>query len=315
MEFYKAFSFATTVTAPIFLLLVLGVLLRRFQLIDEHFSHVASRLVFNVALPVMLFMSVLKVDLTNHDHYAVTLLGLLATIALYFTYEFLTPKLISNRTDRGIVIQGAFRSNMGIIGLAFCFNAFGPDVAGVASLYLGAVTVLYNVLSVITLNRSLNSDSSPLVAIKNIARNPLIIAILLAYLLSYLDIKPPAIILTTGSYLGQMTLPLALLCAGATLNFKVDKHSLNATFVATLGKLLVSPIVVTGSGFLLGFRGQELGVLFLMSSSPTAAASYVMAKAYGGNASLAANIIALTTILSIAFISLGILLLRSAGLI
>ena len=67
MEFYQAFSFATTVTAPIFLLLVLGVLLRRFQLIDEHFSHVASRLVFNVALPVMLFMSVLKVDLTNHD--------------------------------------------------------------------------------------------------------------------------------------------------------------------------------------------------------------------------------------------------------
>lgn len=52
-----------------------------------------------------------------------------------------------------------------------------------------------------------------------------------------------------------------------------------------------------------------------MTSAPTAAASYVMARAMGGNATLAANIIALTTVFSLFTCTLGIFLLSSFGVI
>jgi hypothetical protein len=65
---------------------------------------------------------------------------------------------------------------------------------------------------------------------------------------------------------------------------------------------------------LAGFQGIDLGVLMLMSGAPTAAASYVMVRAMGGNAVLAANIIAVTTLGSILTTSLGVLVLRAAGL-
>jgi hypothetical protein len=51
-----------------------------------------------------------------------------------------------------------------------------------------------------------------------------------------------------------------------------------------------------------------------MSSAPTAAASYVMVRAMGGNAVLAANIVVLTTLGSILTTSLGITVLRGMGL-
>jgi predicted permease len=65
----------------------------------------------------------------------------------------------------------------------------------------------------------------------------------------------------------------------------------------------------------LGFRGMELGVLLFMSSAPTAAASYVMVKALGGNAFLAANIIAITTVGSLITTSASMMLLGQLGLI
>ncbi|MDF4922420.1 AEC family transporter, partial [Vibrio parahaemolyticus] len=59
----------------------------------------------------------------------------------------------------------------------------------------------------------------------------------------------------------------------------------------------------------------ELGILFFMNASPVAAASYVMARSMGGNATLAANIIALTTVLSTVTCTLGILFLKFYNLI
>jgi malonate transporter len=60
---------------------------------------------------------------------------------------------------------------------------------------------------------------------------------------------------------------------------------------------------------------MRLGILLLMWSAPTAAASYVMVRAMGGNAALAANIIALTTLGSLVNTSVGVVVLRSLRLI
>lgn len=307
-----AFSFS--ITGPIFVMLVLGIVLARIGLLTDAFIDVGSRLVFNVTLPSLLFISISKTDFAQTVNATLVVYGLFATLVVFVLLELASRGLVEPAEDRGVVVQGSFRSNMGIIGLAYCVNAYGETGLATASLYLALVTILYNVLSVITLNRSLSRRRGVAGILGGIARNPLIIGIVLALPVAWAGIELPAILLDTGSYFAQMTLPLALLCTGGSLDLRALRHGLHNALIASVAKLAVVPALVTAGGVALGLGELELGVVFLMSSAPTAAASYVMVRSMGGNAQLAANIIVITTLGSVLVTSLGITWLRGWGL-
>lgn len=313
-EFFRILEFSFSVTGPIFVILVLGVWLRRRGMLTDGFVDAGSRLVFNVALPALLFISISKTHFEAAANFSLVAFGVAATISTFLVLEWVAARWVNVASDRGVVVQGGFRSNMGIVGLAYCINAYGEQGLVAASLYLGLVTILFNILAVITLSRSLHTGSSIKGVLKGIVTNPLIIGIVAALPVSAMDWKLPALVIQSGQYFADLTLPLALLCTGASLNFarlKLERHS---TVLASVAKLIFVPVVFVVGGYLAGFRGIDLGVLLLLSSTPTAAASYVMVRAMGGNSVLAANIIALTTVGSIFTTSLGIMALRAAGL-
>ena len=314
-DFLATVEFSLAVTGPIFVILGLGAWLRRAGMINEAFIEVGSRLVFNVTLPALLFISVAKTRLDTSANLALIGFGLVATLAAWGLAEVLATVAVSAERDRGVVVQGAFRSNMAIVGLAYCVNAYGEAGLVAASLYVGIVTILFNILSVVTLNRSLHAQQGITPVLRSVATNPLIIGIVLALPVSISGLRLPAIVLQSGEYFANMTLPLALLCTGAALDFRSLRHDPRDTLLAAAGKLFAVPLLFVAGGIAWGFRGIELGVLLLMSSAPTAAASYVMVRAMGGNAALAANIIALTTLGSLVTTSAGIVLLRSLRLI
>lgn len=313
-DFLATLAFSFGVTGPIFILLGLGIVLRRVGLLNDALIEGGSRLVFTVALPVMLFLSVSQTRIGAGGSLAMIGYGLAATLLIFMLAEALAVRIEPAR-DRGVVVQGVFRSNMGIIGLAYCMNAYGSAGVATVSLYLGVVTIFYNVLAVITLSRSLSQNRGVGPVLRGIVRNPLIIGIVLALPVSYFELKIPVVLLKAGESLTGMTLPLALLCTGATLNFGSLRREPGSTLFATVGKLVMAPLLYTAGALALGFRGIELGVMVLMVSAPTAAASYVMVRAMQGNAALAANIIALTTAGSLITTSALLTVLRAAGVV
>ncbi len=310
-------SFAIHITAPIFCILGLGIFFKRRGLITDDFARIGSELVFKVTLPCLLFV---KLVVTDFRHFLPTQLvfyAVVSTLAVYFLLErFASPRIADHR-DRGVFVQGVFRGNLGIIGLAYCLSAFGEQVVPIASIYLAFVTTLYNVLAVITLTRhqeqSTNGKRTQFI-INGIVKNPLILAIAAGVGLSLSGIAVPRIILNTGSYFAQMTLPLALLCAGASIRLREFQTS-PPLYWAMACKLFLVPLLVTAGGVAIGLRGESLGVLFLMFSAPAAAVSYPMAQAFGANHHLAAAIIAATSLGSIVSSTLGIFLLRVFSLI
>lgn len=316
-EFFTQLHYSFSVTGPIFLMLGLGVFLKRRGILTDPFIETGSKLVFTITLPAMLFLSVAKADLAQIGN--VNLLGyaVVANILIYLLFESLAGKLIKERRNIGVVVQGAFRANTGIIGLAYVSNAFGETGLAIGSLYVAAITVLYNILAVITLSRA-NPQQQQLgtrFLIRSITTNPLILSIVLALPFSVFTIPIPQILTDSGRYFADMTLPLALLCTGASLDFKQLRQSSTLTHFASSGRLIIAPLLITLAGYWAGFRELELGIIFLMSAAPTAAASYVMARNMGGNANLAANIIAITTLGSLFTCSLGITLLKTFRLI
>jgi predicted permease len=73
------------------------------------------------------------------------------------------------------------------------------------------------------------------------------------------------------------------------------------------------PLLGTALAIYLGFKDQELGLIYLMLSSPTAVSSYIMAKKLTAHGTIAAEIIALSTASSIPIITLGLILLQITG--
>ncbi len=196
-------------------------------------------------------------------------------------------------------------------------NAYGQPGVALAAIYVAATTVLYNILAVIALTPKGEDTGIKAVGVitKTLTKNPLIIAIGLGVVCYLLSVPIPNIVLDAGQYFANMTLPLALLCTGGSLNIRALKQDKAPAWFATSYKLVLAPVLITLGAIFFGFRGLDLGLLFLMNAAPTAAASYVMARAMGGNSELAANIIALTTVLSLITCTLGIFILSSLQLI
>ncbi|MCP3700585.1 MAG: AEC family transporter [Aliivibrio sp.] len=315
-NFITQLLFSASITGPICLMLFLGVLLKRTRLINDNFIEVASKLVFQVTLPAMLFLSIVNAnhDFTSSSH--LIIYGLIANFLFFLFTIYSTRFTFKNKQDHGVIIQGGFRSNTAIIALAYVANAYGNAGVALAAIYVAATTILYNIQAVIALTPKDDNDKQAFgVIVKTLTKNPLIISIILGIACSSLSAPIPKIITQAGQYFANMTLPLALLCAGGSLNLPSMKKDNLATWFATSYKLILSPVFITIGGILLGFRGLDLGLLFFMSAAPTAAASYVMARAMGGNAILAANIIAQTTVASLGTCTLGIFILSSFGLI
>ncbi|WP_108124344.1 AEC family transporter [Saccharospirillum mangrovi] len=308
--------FSLEVTGPIALVVILGMAFRRWDWINDAFVQGGSKLVFNVALPSLLFLNIVSARPTSMPGGGIIFLALVFTALWFLVLSLVTRTLVPHHDERGVFVQGSFRGNMGIVGLAFCLNAFGQEAALLASVYLAFVTLLYNILAVVTLSRwsPRASDRHPVVgAVQDMAKNPLIIAILLASAIVLLNIPVPNWVMDTGEYFARMTLPLALICVGASLSWRGFIEAGRVTAWASAFKLIFIPGSAVLIAHWLGYSGIELGVFYLMSASPTAAASYVMVRAMGGNANLAASIIATSTVLSLITTSLGLVALRALG--
>ncbi|WP_426113637.1 AEC family transporter [Pseudomonas sp. DSP3-2-2] len=301
------------ITAPVFAMLFLGVILKRIGWIDDGFIMTASSLVFNVTMPALLFLGIIHADL--HAALQPSLL-IFFTAATLFGFAFSWGWAIWRvpLVERGIFVQGAFRGNNGVIGLALAASMYGDYGISLGAILAALVILFYNTLSTIVLAvYSPVIKSDPWSVFKSVLCNPLIISVLLASPFAYFKIGLPHWFETSGNYLAQMTLPLALICIGGTLSLTSLRKSGSLAVSASMMKMVTLPVICTLAAWLCGFRGAELGILFLYFGSPTAAASYVMARAANGNHELAAAIIVITTLAAAVTTNIGIFILQWGG--
>lgn len=303
-----------SITLPVIFLVVLGVFLKARNQIDDAFVSVSSKLVFNVSLPVLMFMAIVTADMTVAEHMPLVWFSVAAGVAVYLLAVVVARMVRLNTAAYGAFVQASFRSNLGIIGLALCLNAYPEQGAVLGALVLAVVTPIYNLLSVWVLSSGQEGVSwkNQLVAT---ARNPLIIAIALAALVRQAGVEMPGIALRTGDILAGLTLPLALIGIGASLSFGRQLLSDWVAMTSVALKLVVLPVLVITMAVLAGFSGPSLMVVALMFSSPTAAAAFVMAKSMQADARLTADVIALSTLGSGLTVTTIIYVLNLSGLI
>ncbi|MBU0529348.1 AEC family transporter [bacterium] len=310
--------FIINTVSPIFLIVIVGWVLRKIGVIQESFIKQSTKFVFSVTLPVLVFLKLAIVDFGTVFDGKIIILVYSGIFILFFVSWFLAKLFIKRGDGRGVFIQGSFRPNNVIIGLALIMNIFGDEGISITIMILTFLVPLDNILSVIALtlfDKSNKRDKAIVESFKSIIMNPVIIAAVVAIIISLLRIPIPTVLINTGDYLAAITLPLALIGVGGTLKIKYLHKTSLITLGASIIKLIVAPLIATMIGYFIGYTGTNLGIIFILFACPTAIVSFILADTMTPHGEIAGNIVLTTTLASSITIPIGLMILTYLNLI
>ena len=308
--------YSINATLPIFLLIILGKVLKTTKIINDEFTKTADRYVFRIALPALLFSDLTENNVGSAFDGKYVLFCFSVTIFSIAVLWGLTEKFMKNEEQKGAFIQGSYRSSAAILGLAFINNMY--DSVGMAPLMIIGCVPLYNIFAVIILTlKGDNGGKKPNMkeTFINVMKNPILLSILIALPFALLNLHFPSFVNKAIGSVANTATPLALISIGASFEGKKALKKMKPTLLASFIKLILLVGLFLPLAVFFGYRNQELMALLVMLGSPTTVSSYIMAKNTGNDGILTSSIIVLTTLLSSLTLTLWIFVLESFGVL
>ena len=313
------FIYSINVTMPIFLVMVIGYILKQIGMLNDNFVTVANKFNFKVTLPFMLFKDIAGVDIKAvFDIKYVLFCAIVCTICFWVVWG--TAKLlVRDKTIRGAFVQSSFRGSAAVMGLAFIQNIYGSSAMG--PLMIVSAVPLYNIFSVIVLTFEANDSTGIDKKAKirqagiNICKNPIILSILAGLIVGLLGIQFPTLVNKTVSNVAQMATPLALITIGAGFEGRKALAKIAPTMAASMIKLVLQPLVFLPVAAWMGFSGEKMIAILIMLASPTTPSCYIMAKSMNNDEVLTASVIVTTTLMAAFTLTGWIFLLKTLGYI
>ena len=313
------FIYSINVTMPIFLVMVIGYILKQIGMLNDNFVTVANKFNFKVTLPFMLFKDIAGVDIKAvFDIKYVLFCAIVSTICFWVVWG--TAKLlVRDKTIRGAFVQSSFRGSAAVMGLAFIQNIYGSSAMG--PLMIVSAVPLYNIFSVIVLTFEANDSTGIDKKAKirqagiNICKNPIILSILAGLIVGLLGIQFPTLVNKTVSNVAQMATPLALITIGAGFEGRKALAKIAPTMAASMIKLVLQPFVFLPVAAWMGFSGEKMIAILIMLASPTTPSCYIMAKSMNNDEVLTASVIVTTTLMAAFTLTGWIFFLKTLGYI
>ncbi|HUH59336.1 MAG TPA: AEC family transporter [Candidimonas sp.] len=280
------------IVLPDFLLIALGwILFHKFRFPVEFFRG-AEQLVYFILFPALLFHSITQTPLSPSETYTL-LQATIAMLAFGIAMAWLAvPVLRPDPVAHASVAQCGFRFNT-YIGLSLAGSLAGSAGITTMAVLVGFAVPLSNMAAVHALARQNGGK-----VFKEIARNPFVIATVLALICNILAVPIPKPVDITLERLGACAIAIGLMCVGATLSLKGGKGSVKLmTWIIAL-RLMVMPVAAIFIGWYLSLPPVERQMLLLFSALPTASSAHVLAARMGGNGPLVAVTMSVGTLLS-----------------
>lgn len=308
------FIFSLNVVLPLVLLMFLGAFLRMVNIFDEEFLKKMNNFAFKILLPILLFNNIYNSEVSeevNINFIIFSVIIIFITIGILF---IIVPKFEKDNKNRGVIIQGLYRSNFIILGVALCSSIFGDEGLGVVTTLTAIIIPIFNFTAVVILDVFTDEKLNYKNTVINILTNPLIIGSLLGILISVLKIKLPSSFEKALSDVAKTATPIALMTLGGEIKISNIKKNIKYLIIVALGKLVIIPAAAILIAIAFGYRGVELGVLFSMMAPSASVSSYTMAQKCDCNYELAGQIVFFTTILNPFTIFIFIFIFKTVGL-
>ena len=333
MNLPETLLFTVNAIMPLLLLILLGYILKRIGMLSKEFLKIGNKLVFRVCLPTLLFCNISELeDIRSIPLNAVFFV--LAVIVILVLLGYFSTYVTDDKAQKGVMMQCIFRSNFALIGIPMAEMIGGSKGVTIAAILSAFTIPLYNILAVIVLSAFITekSDQSLSKQLKAIAKNPLIIGVMLGLAALFCKqffaagpvlkaVNSLSFLRTTLSYISRTATPLALLVLGGQFEF----HSVNGyrkqIIVATLGRTVIAPLLGVVGAYLLMrsnvtyFEPAAIAAFIALFGTPVAVSSAIMADEMKNDGQLAAQLVVWTSLLSILTLFLFIFGARMLGIL
>lgn len=339
--------FAFNAVMPIILLIVLGYILTKAGFLTKEFLKIGNKFVFNVALPVLLFINVYTIESLEDIDLTLVLYAVVCVTIIFFIGLIVVKLFVPDVKQKGVILQCCFRSNYAIIGIPLAESLGGPEARGAAAVLSAFSIPMFNILAVVALALFIPGEESPndelstknrlKTVLLNVLKNPLIIGVVagLAVLgirrfIPLNDAGNPVFSLS-GSLpflyspmksLSSVATPLALVVLGGRFDFKTASDSKRLIILGTLIRIVLAPAVCLSGAVLLSkytpllnFDKNVYPSLIALFGTPVAVSSAIMAEQMKNDGKLAAQLVVWTSLCSILSIFVEIVIIRNLGLL
>lgn len=285
---------------PVFLLVVLGALLKRWRQIDRDMWNGLEQLGFFVLFPCLLFTTLAKAEFSGIAAGSVALgsIGSLTFIALVLALAWplfraggVSPASFTS------VYQTSTRWNA-FIALAIAEKLYGPQSLALVALVATLIIIPINLYNIGVLVWFGGGTRSLKTFAQKILTNPMIIGSVLGVAVNLLGITIYAPFMQAAELVADTSLSLGLVMVGAGLKLADALRPRPLALLPVVLKLVFMPLVMTAAAYALGMRDEALLTIAMGASVPTAMNGYVLAKQMGGDAPLYAAVATLQTIAS-----------------
>ncbi len=269
--------------APVFLLILLGYLLKSRQLVSDAFWPPAEKMTYYLFFPALLVFNTSQASLDGLQIVPMTAVLIGGVLSIALLVLALRPRMGLGGPAFTSVFQGSFRPNT-YVAVAAAFALYGQAGLTLIAVCIVVLVPTVNLLSVLAMVRFATPGGGAPGWRKSmvpVATNPLILACLLG-----------ALVNVSGYGLPPVVVPL--------LDIPSARAAGRIVAATTVIKLVALPLATFALCRLLGIEGLTASVLVMYATVPGSTSSYVLARQMGGDTELMAGIVTATTLAAMA---------------
>lgn len=299
---------------PIFLIALLGSVIRRKWLKSDEFWRGLEKLSFYILFPAMLFEHSAKADFRSSEINGLISALIISNLLITASLVIYQAKYNYNKVQFTSVFQGATRYNTYIffsLGAALLGDPGMTIIASVSPymLVLTNITAILSFYYYVPQKDYTAKISSILLLLKSIGANPFILASLTGFVYNYLGFDLNSGIDNTIDTIANSAFAIGMLIVGASIRFTVEPEYFKQVLLTSSIKLIITPLVTFFVLWFFGVSGTAKSVGILFSCLPCASSSYMFSRQLGGDPNTMSAIITLSTIFSILSLSILVYIL------
>ncbi|XVN42427.1 MAG: AEC family transporter [Candidatus Rickettsia vulgarisii] len=296
-------------TLPIFLITLLGSIIKKKWLTSEEFWRGLEKLSYFFLFPVMLFNYISVADLSASAIIKLVLALILSTCIIALGLVIYQRKTDFDKIQFTSMFQGTIRYNSYIF-FAVSRTLFDDTGLAIVSVISSYMIIFTNILSVMVFSHYVPDSSlakspktSYILMLKLIVQNPLIIASVIGFIFNYSNLELHLSIKNTLSSISNAALAIGMLNVGAGLKFSIKGDLFHNVLLTSVVKLVIFPIVTVIILSVMSITGTAKSVGMLYSCLPCASTAYVLSRQLGGDPDSMASIITFSTLFSVMSLS------------